>query len=59
MGNRRRRFKANGRPDVAAAIFRQTHSSTGFALMVRKTPHPGTSGAPDGKLVQPALQGML
>jgi hypothetical protein len=59
MGNRSRRFKANGRPGVAAAIFRHTSPSTGFARMVCKTPNPGTGGAPDGKLVQPALQGML
>jgi hypothetical protein len=56
MGNRGRRFKANG---VAAVISRQTCPSTGFARMVCKTPNPGTGGAPDGKLVQPALQGML
>jgi hypothetical protein len=59
MGNRSLRFKANGRPGVAAVIFRHTSPLTGFALMARKTPNPGTSGAPDGKLVQPALQGML
>jgi hypothetical protein len=59
MGNRSRRFKANGKSGIAAVIFRHTYPLTGFALMARKIPDPGTVGVPDGRLVQPALQGML
>jgi hypothetical protein len=59
MGNRSRRFKASGLAAASPRRLRHASPLAECAAMTRKTWNPGIDGAPDGKLVQPPLQGML